>query len=149
MSAAFLTLALPKEVSATPALRGAHFSFASSSFPAPFPLQGTLTIPIPGDGTYLCNSPDPVQSALYARLIGVPGVDGAYIQEPGGDVAEDGITVNVLAREHGVVDRETLLEIEDALADQFSFPFTLIIRAHQGRDMRSLAGPNLLFARRA
>jgi hypothetical protein len=83
---------------------------------------------------------------VRSRLSDVAGVDGAYIQESS-EVDEGGIIVDVLAREHGIVARERLLEIEDELAEMFGVSVMLVVRAHQGRDMRSLAGPSLLFVR--
>lgn len=87
----------------------------------------------------------PLQAAALAALLDVPGVDGAYAQEPGAD--DEGVTINVLAREHGIVNRDALFKIEDSLGDAFDTQVSLVVRAHQGRDLRAMAGPNLLFAR--
>jgi len=84
----------------------------------------------------------PVEEAIRDTLLSVPGVDGAYLQA--GD--DDGIVVNVLSREHGIVRRATLFEIEERLSEAFGMAVTFVVRAHQGRDMRTMAGPDLLFA---
>jgi hypothetical protein len=50
------------------------------------------------------------------------------------------VFVYVVAREHGAVERERLFKIEDMLSSSFpGFSFELVVRAHQGRPLRSVA----------
>lgn len=86
----------------------------------------------------------PLEEAAQAALLCVPGVDGAYLQASEED---DGIVINVLSREHGIVRRAALFEIEERLSQAFGTAVTFVVRAHQGRDMRAMAGADLLFAR--
>ena len=64
-----------------------------------------------------------------ARLLSaIEDVDAAYL----GEVTDERVVVFVLAREHGLVDRETLFGVEDALAERFSpRSFDLRVQAHQ------------------
>lgn len=86
-----------------------------------------------------------VEIMARAALLAVPHVDGAYLQER--VEGDETLTINVLAREHGIIERDALFRIEEELEAALGVRFTLTVRAHQGRDMRDMAGPNLLFAR--
>jgi hypothetical protein len=81
---------------------------------------------------------------VASALASVEHVDGAFL----GPVTEASVTVYVLAREHGLVDRSALLDIEDALSETRNETVILTVRAHQGRDLRAMSeGADLLFAR--
>ena len=74
----------------------------------------------------------------------VEHVDGAFL----GPVTDSTVTVFVLAKEHGLVDRDALLDLEDQLSAARRLTVILTVRAHQGRDLRSLSGgADLLFSR--
>ena len=67
------------------------------------------------------------------RLRGMPGVDAVFI---------DKFRVYVVTREHGDVDREALLRVEDTLSARYGDDVSLCVRAHQGRGAESvLSGP--------
>lgn len=87
----------------------------------------------------------PFACAVHGALEAISDVDGAAGRLPVS--SDDGITIHVFAREHGVVSRDQLLLAEDRLSAFFHADVRLAIRAHQGRPVRELAGPNLLFAR--
>ena len=112
---------------------------------ATLPSNVTAVLLVGTESLAVTTASTPIEVLARAELSLMAGVDGAYVQEPPED--EEGVTINVLAREHGIVDRESLFKIEDLLEKIFEMPVRLVVLAHQGRDMRSMAGPNLLFAR--
>jgi hypothetical protein len=68
-------------------------------------------------------------------------VDAAYVEQR----RDSHVVICVLAREHGLVDRDELFRVEDALAKRFvSRTFTLSVRAHQGRVLSAIAGDRAL-----
>jgi len=75
-----------------------------------------------------------IESAAKEALQSVPGVDGAFLVGSG-----DERTIFVIAREHGIIDRGALLDIEDNLTKQFGY-VELSVRAHQGRGLDSWKG---------
>jgi len=114
--------------------------------------SGTMTPPASGEPVCIAGPrltimtvSSPLEATARTALLAVPNVDGAYLQEH--VEGDETVTINVLAREHGIVERDSLFRIEDELEAEFGVRFTLIVWAHQGRDMRDMAGPNLLFAR--
>jgi hypothetical protein len=115
------------------------------SAPAALPATGVTVCIVGAQGLTVGATTTPVEVAARADLLGVENVDGAYVQDP--TECDESIIINVLSREHGLVDRDALFSIEDRLEADFGTPVTFIVRAHQGRDMRTMAGPNLLFAR--
>ena len=69
-----------------------------------------------------------LKRAAKDRLATLVNVDGAFVE------ANEDVTIIVVAvREHGLVDREKLCEIEDALETEFEAIVELKVRAHQGR----------------
>lgn len=60
-------------------------------------------------------------------LKGVPGVEAAFL---------DGRSIYAVAREHGTVDRQALVDIEDRLAELGNIE--IHVRAHQGHGLESL-----------
>lgn len=59
-------------------------------------------------------------------LRSVPGVEAAFL---------NGKAIYVVAREHGMIDRQALLDVEEKLA---RWEIEIHVRAHQGRDLDSL-----------
>jgi hypothetical protein len=74
----------------------------------------------------------PLADAAAEALRSVPGVDAAFLDNSSGQQC-----IYVLAREHGVVDREELLGIEEKLTVGRG-EVAIRVRAHQGRDVNSL-----------
>ncbi len=68
----------------------------------------------------------PVAEAVARALSSVPGVEAAFL---------NGKTIYVVAREHEMVDRQALLEVEEKLAP---WEIEIHVRAHQGRGLDSL-----------
>ena len=91
----------------------------------------------------LVTSTDRHMSELATVLAGTEHIDAAYL----GEASDDGVAVFVLVRDHGTVDRDALFDIEEAFSEKAGTPVTLFVRAHQGRDLRAMAGRNLLFLR--
>lgn len=99
---------------------------------------------LPSDGSMTVATGSRFNAELIAALSEVPHVDGAYL----GRETDVSVAVFVLAADHGLVPREMLLEIEDRLSAGRPKPVVLSVRAHQGRDLKDLAGnAGLLFSR--
>ena len=81
---------------------------------------------------------------VTSALKNVEHVDGVFL----GPATQSAITVFVLAKEHGLVDRSKLLDLEEELSASRGLTVILTVRAHQGRDLRTLTGAaDLLFDR--
>jgi hypothetical protein len=80
-----------------------------------------------------------LEEEAASALRTVPGVDGAFLTGTG-----DERTIIVAAREHGLVPRERLLEIEDRLAERFGY-LEISVRAHQGRGLSVFDGLTKIF----
>jgi hypothetical protein len=79
---------------------------------------------------------DVLDKALGDALGVVDGVD-AVLRTP---ISGSHVVVYVVAREHGIVDRERLFDVEDGLVAAFPrLTFELVVRAHQGRPFESVA----------
>ena len=76
----------------------------------------------------LFDDPLPIFNIVIERLQQIRGVDAAFL---------DNVRLYVVAREHGDVDREALLDVEDSLRETLG-SFAVCVRAHQGRDVASL-----------
>lgn len=91
----------------------------------------------------------PLKAAILLALQDMPAVDGAYLHAT---LFDGSVTVSVFAKEHGTVDREALLKIEEGLSEAHRVRVTLNVRAHQGRSILGMVGGDrqrLLFAREA
>lgn len=73
------------------------------------------------------------EEAACRALRDVQGVDAAFLS--GGDER----AIIVLAREHGDIDREVLVQIEDELSERFG-TVEIRVRAHQGRPITQYKG---------
>lgn len=109
-----------------------------------FSTSGGVHVDLPARGQLtVVASADPFVSTTIAALAKLEHVDGAFL----GAETDNALTVYVLAKEHGLVDREMLLDLEDELSAFRGMPVVLTVRAHQGRELRTLSGADLLFAR--
>lgn len=93
---------------------------------APLPCHGDVLLELANESSFELDA----RSALSA----VPGVDAAFISGEG-----DERRIIVAAREHGIVDRSRLLEIEHQLVEQHGH-VEVCVRAHQGRGLAAYTG---------
>lgn len=70
-----------------------------------------------------------VANLLASRLHAVEGVDAAFLDEK----SQEALRVYVIAREHGIVDRDSLIDIEDEISEIFDIDVDIAVRAHQSR----------------
>jgi len=86
-----------------------------------------------------------LDAALREALAETDGVD-AIMRTP---ITSSHVVVYVAAREHGIVDRERLFDVQDALAEKFDgMSFELAVRAHQDRPFHTVApGSMIVFAK--
>jgi hypothetical protein len=77
-----------------------------------------------------------LNAVLANTLSSIEGVD-AVLRAP---LSGPHVAVYVVSREHGLVDRERLFDVVDALSGSFpTLSFNLHVRAHQGRPFPSVA----------
>lgn len=131
----------PSNPSSTPRPPGVRFTIGgvTGAFLSAFASVGRTTTR---------NASSALADRIFERVVSntLKKIDHVDSAKMGGEV-DDELTIFVLAKEHGLVDRDALLAVEEQLSQLRGRPVRLAVRAHQGRELTKVVGEPLLFVR--